>query len=376
LLALSDRAYAENQQRARKSIRSTANLIRERTRWQAGHRLLAASNADDLEELLDPQHVSRSVAEWLGDAAAGHLPRAGVAAMAPPENAAPMLRANADQTAVAQVQGLLGRADVQTLLARRIAAAASDGPMRSVVSWLGSLRLLHGVPFAYLVPHANMLPAESVRFFYVDPNFLDAMCDGAQSVGVQSSRDAMEQRIVRGAIRDEAIRRGAQLRATKTNAPVNENAQAGDPVAGVLLRSSVVSGWPGLEIKAFATADRSSPIDPVRIDPVGDDVILALYPRVPAWIEIDEPKEGLAFGVATGKLVDLRRISGDVGKKFGNETLAEKYLRDSSRVVKVDDWQQFLKTKFTPPTGWGPAAFALQMVRAPQQMIFQNGGRA
>ncbi|MYS80935.1 hypothetical protein GTZ85_12100, partial [Streptomyces sp. SID5474] len=38
-----------------------------------------------------------------------------------------------------------------------------------IVAWLDRLRLLHGVPFADLVPDERMLPAESLRLFHVDP---------------------------------------------------------------------------------------------------------------------------------------------------------------------------------------------------------------
>ena len=381
LLALSDRAYAENQQRSRRTVRRMANLLRERTRWQEGQQAFLKSGESDsssLDDLLDPQHVSRSITDWLADTAAEHLPREGVAAVAPGEPPAPKLRTGEGVTAVAQVQKLLERRDVKSLLERRTAAAmASGGPLRGVAGWLGELRLLNRVPFAHLVPHAQMLPAESIRFFYVDPNYLDAMCDGAQSVGVQSSRDAMEQQVVRGAIREEAVREGARFRAKVTNTPLNANAQPGDPVAGVLLRSSVVSGWPGLEIKAFATADRGAPIDPVRIDQIGDDVLLALYPRVPAWIEIDEPKESLAFGTDSARNIDLRKISGaDIGKVIKRVELASRYVRaDAPRVIKVDEWQKFLAGQIAA-SPWGPAAFALQMVRAPLRMIFQNGKSA
>lgn len=34
--------------------------------------------------------------------------------------------------------------------------------------WLARLRLLQGVPFSYLVADAQLLPRESIRFFYLD----------------------------------------------------------------------------------------------------------------------------------------------------------------------------------------------------------------
>ena len=41
--------------------------------------------------------------------------------------------------------------------------------------FLARLRLLHGVPFSYLVPDANLLPPESIRFFYIDRAWTDAL---------------------------------------------------------------------------------------------------------------------------------------------------------------------------------------------------------
>ena len=61
----------------------------------------------------------------------------------------------------------------------------------SVVSWLSRLRLLEGVPFPYIVPSEGMLPNESIRFFHVDRNWLDALVDGALSVGIIDSRGAL-----------------------------------------------------------------------------------------------------------------------------------------------------------------------------------------
>ena len=40
--------------------------------------------------------------------------------------------------------------------------------------WLAALRLGEGVPFQYLVLDDRLLPAESIRFFYLDRNWTDA----------------------------------------------------------------------------------------------------------------------------------------------------------------------------------------------------------
>ena len=56
-----------------------------------------------------------------------------------------------------------------------------------VAMWLTRLHELHGVPFNYLVPDAEMLPAESIRFFQVDNNWIEALLDGAYSIGFAAS---------------------------------------------------------------------------------------------------------------------------------------------------------------------------------------------
>jgi hypothetical protein len=48
--------------------------------------------------------------------------------------------------------------------------------------WMERASLLHGVPFNYLVPNERLLPAESLRFFMLDPQRLACLLDGAFSV--------------------------------------------------------------------------------------------------------------------------------------------------------------------------------------------------
>ncbi|MBL9129397.1 MAG: hypothetical protein JNL97_17225, partial [Verrucomicrobiales bacterium] len=58
-----------------------------------------------------------------------------------------------------------------------------------IVRWLARLHLLYGVPFEYLVADTRLLPPETLRFFYVDENWLRRAVDGALSVGVTSTRE-------------------------------------------------------------------------------------------------------------------------------------------------------------------------------------------
>src|SRR6185436_20576394 len=69
--------------------------------------------------------------------------------------------------------------------------------------FFGRLRLLHGVPFSYLVPDAALLPIESIRFFYIDRAWTDALVQGALSVGTITTEDRTQLESVYPTLRKE-----------------------------------------------------------------------------------------------------------------------------------------------------------------------------
>ncbi len=69
--------------------------------------------------------------------------------------------------------------------------------------WLVRLRLLEGVPFANLVADSELLPAESIRWFYLDRRWSDAIVQGALSVGTVNSDDRIQLTAQYPAIRAE-----------------------------------------------------------------------------------------------------------------------------------------------------------------------------
>ena len=60
------------------------------------------------------------------------------------------------------------------------------------MSWSSGSRrlvLLYPVPFHYLIPHPALLPSESLRFFHLDDNWVNALVDGALSIAVRNLAD-------------------------------------------------------------------------------------------------------------------------------------------------------------------------------------------
>lgn len=85
-------------------------------------------------------------------------------------------------------------------------AEENEELLNQMVHWLSRLRVLEGAPFRYLAPSEEMLPNESIRFFHVDRNWLDALVDGAISVGRLGSResnfDAIRYEVLMAALND------------------------------------------------------------------------------------------------------------------------------------------------------------------------------
>lgn len=134
--------------------------------------------------------------------------------------------------------------------------------------WEG-LYQLEQVPETYLLCDDSLLPPESIRFFYVDENWVGALIDGALAVG-QNIRcvDAREQ-----------LWKGEEIR------------------TGFLLRSSLLSSWPSVEICCYPDeTGKGTKLEVLRSVKMGEETLLFLVSGVIRRVEFVEPVEGVSFG--------------------------------------------------------------------------------
>jgi hypothetical protein len=179
---------------------------------------------------------------------------------------------------------------------------APDFP-EPVSDWFTDLLRLKHVPFHYLVPREDMLPANSLRFFNVDVNWLECLLDGAFSIGRVTSADITQ---------DGEARKAGMVPNAATS-------------SGFLLRSPVVSGWPNLEVEAYTQAIPGddylpagiTPAKRLRFDRLGEDVLLCLFEGELKTVDIHEHAETIHFGVDAGSDPS---ITGDYTKKLRNLT--------------------------------------------------------
>jgi hypothetical protein len=188
----------------------------------------------------------------------------------------------------------------------------SDQDAQQVINWLAATALLNTVPFNNLVAHPSLLPAETIRFFYLDQNWTDALLDGALSLGIQTGRDSLFQQLMR----DKLYEAVQDVMAETRDALVGYNAPSPPAAnlnpAGFVLRSQGVAGWPNLEICAWSANDALGPMKPLRLELLASDVLFALYPDIPIKLTFTEPSEGLVFGMED-QGVEMRYIPGVTG---------------------------------------------------------------
>jgi len=230
-----------------------------------------------------------------------------------------------------------------------------------LIDWLARLVMLYPVPFHYLVPHASLLPPESVRFFNLDDNWIDALLDGALSLAARvmpEDQDITGRNDLQSALSKIVYQHRLRLQGKDPQWKPGENYME-IPKSGFLLRSSIVTNWPGIEVTATSSGapDQTMP-NILRFDQIADGVLLCLGRGALNQIVIREPREGLTFGVSS---------KGEV--EFGQpvQTLNVKNLRRSEAVDGVIDVSD-LKSKLGCV---GSAQFAAKMIRRTEEQVIE-----
>ncbi|HTY26657.1 MAG TPA: hypothetical protein VMD51_00725, partial [Mycobacterium sp.] len=266
---------------------------------------------------------------------------------------------------------------------------------------LARLRLLEGVPFSYLVPDADLTPPETIRFFYLDRNATDALVQGALSVGTVNAVDRVQLAQLYPVVRDEVDEAERLVRMKDSDAPAVD-AQGrpigvAGPITGFVLRSRLVSGWPAMHVRAYATDTRpddktipdmdTSPdrVRLLRMERLAPAVLFVLFDGVPAVVHIEEPRSGIQFGVRLDPaanpaqqtaVVTVRDVlhpnNGPLKVGGKARTVPVPFRAGSPGVINIKKLNDALKV--VPGTNMGAsvdsAEYAMQMLRFPLRQVF------
>lgn len=215
----------------------------------------------------------------------------------------------------------------ETNIAEELAKA---GTPPGLIQWLAKLKLLYGIPFQYLVPNNDFLPAESIRFFYVDPDWVSSLLDGALSIGRHYNgsqhppatlhSDLVHHNLLHLKPEEHLhnIRR-RQLSLEEAAAPADEP----EVMSGFLLNSAVVSGWKSLDVAGYPKG--SSPYDfekdpnvkiqslkILRLERLSPSVMLGIFRGSLYELVLHQPPEAIHFG--------FQQVFDDVSKQENSVT--------------------------------------------------------
>lgn len=263
---------------------------------------------------------------------------------------------------------------------------ATDGAVPAELrQWLTRLRLLEGVPFSYLVADTELLPPESIRFFYVDRRWTDALVQGALSVGTVNSDDRTELSAQYPAVRAELDREERNLR-RRAGTP-RWQGDAG-PISGFLLRSRAVSGWPALHVRAFSAEPEEADdarfpenhplrMRLLRLERLAPAVLLCLFDGIPKVVHLEEPRQGLQFGFDAddqgGQVrATLRPRDAESFDYLSGDPIPVPFRRGATGVVDIQELERRLAQRSGTGAGDGlnSAEYALQLVRFPFRQVF------
>lgn len=338
---------------------------------------------DDLAQIVQ-QSVVRDTFKSMLTAPAGAAFAKQLQAPAAPRGKR-IVKSAAAENPVDAAKAFLGQPQVQALLTDQVREE-----LEPIAAWIAQKQLLQDIPFDHLVPDQSMLPAESLRFFYLDQNWLDALADGALSIGFHSSKEAFYTQAMKGVI-DDAV--AFQIKTMRDNllGKATGDTEADSPLeamSGILIRSAVVSGWPGLTVQAFKGDFQGTRLKTLRMERLSANVLLCIFLDIPDTVMLAEPQQGLCFGVEDGQgddqIIQLRQLANPPGKPTGKNFPASDgfasffrpatgnlgddvlNINDGSKsVVQTMGQSQYLNTALTP------AQFAMEMVKAPEALSFQ-----
>jgi hypothetical protein len=274
------------------------------------------------------------------------------------------------------------------------------------LAFLAHLRLLVGVPFGYLVPDPLMLPNESIRFFHLDRSWTDRVVDGALTVGTIGTREQAHHRAAAPQIRSQLDDREPNVRpaqrglASSADPAPTADQDAGQPITGLLLRSALVSGWPHMDVVAYAAGIK---LTLLRLERLAPAVLIALWAGVPDRIQLEEPHHGVQFGAtSTGAALGVLRRRPDGQLSPSDDTLGAGEhapgqpsfpfaFRDPDlRVVEIAALRRLLSDEadqrnppreIAGPAGpqWigmpvqtGSAAFAVELLQPPWRQVYAD----
>ncbi|KAL2126961.1 hypothetical protein VTI74DRAFT_11554 [Chaetomium olivicolor] len=161
-----------------------------------------------------------------------------------------------------------------------------------VFQFIMDLYYLINVPSHYLLTDQSLLPPESLRFFFIDQNWICALVDGALSLGNHGGTDP-DSPGAKAPGGDDPVRRAIKKAIDRFfKEPLCIQRKPANPRFGFYLRSAVVARFPDLKVSIHPkTKARDTAPILLRHNITDRDTMLGFFSEKP----IDHGLEGLWF---------------------------------------------------------------------------------
>ena len=234
----------------------------------------------------------------------------------------------------------------------------------ALAEWLTDLRLLRHIPLAYLVPDPALLPAESIRFFNVDYNWIDRVVDGVFAAANTGTVDATFTYTMLGMIRAEIDKRISTM--ASENGDTSNWAHGTKPMTGMLMRSEIVRRWPDMILEAFhdTNENEAKRAAILRAEPISRDIYIALFAGQPQRLHIKEPFFGVRFGVEKGQAPNQKKYFVDKKGEQGQELNGQHEVLFDAKTRKLNI------TNLGTKAGNSSRMMALHLEQLPYQQVF------
>lgn len=224
--------------------------------------------------------------------------------------------------------------------------------------WVNSLFSLKYIPFAMLVPDERMLPKESIRFFHLDLLWIEALLDGALSIGRVTNRDVKQ---------DVETREVNPLKAI--NFP---------DYSGFLVRSEAVSGWPDLDTKAL---QNDAPLKRLRMERLADDILICIFEGNLSTAELFLKPEGLHGGVMEKEQQHVKTWKNPNAPEqpLPNTKTVLKCLDPTTRTIDLTQWIAAIPSKAIsdePNPKMDSGLYSMQMIEGLPKIRFHRNEEA
>lgn len=232
---------------------------------------------------------------------------------------------------------------------------------------LTQLSLLYDVPFSYLVPSEKMMKLHELRFFWMNPNWVRSLLDGACSLGRNASIDYTCDTTFLKKIYDEAISQSVNVRRKLQCKEMIGGLEADAICTGFLLRSPLVGNWRGLEFIAYSDLDGKNQLKALRIETLSPEILLGLFSGEIVRLDIKEPPEGFHYGFSRSEDGLLSKCLRSLDKGELQTDLRIPIKEYKNRVIRFSEVAADIKKSLFPESmePANSAHIALEMIQNP-----------